>query len=136
MADHALAGLASTLRGELITRDKEEAFRAARLRGWNGDLNTRAKPLAFVVASGARDIVTTVNFCRSNNIPVTVRGKGAHSPYGMANDEVVIDTMTMTGSVREKDADSGVIAIEIAGKNAWGNHVTGTVRVALPRGEA
>jgi FAD/FMN-containing dehydrogenase len=96
MADHTLVGLASTLRGELITRDREEAFRAARLRGWNGDLNMRAKPLAFVVVSGVRDIVTTVNYCRSKNIPITVRGKGAHSPYGMANDAVVIDLMKMT----------------------------------------
>ena len=96
MADHALTDLASTLRGELITRDKEQAFRAARQRGWNGDLNTRAKPLAFVVVSGVRDIVTTVNYCRSKSIPITVRGKGAHSPYGMANDAVVIDLMKMT----------------------------------------
>jgi len=80
----------------LITRDNEEAFRAARLRGWNSDLNTRAKPLAFVVVSGVRDIVTTVTYCRSKNIPITVRGKGAHSPYGMANDAVVIDLMKMT----------------------------------------
>jgi FAD/FMN-containing dehydrogenase len=43
-----------------------------------------------------RDIVTTVNFCRSNKIPIAVRGKGAHSPYGMANDAVVIDLMKMT----------------------------------------
>jgi acyl dehydratase len=43
------------------------------------------------------------------------------------------DTMTMTGSIREKDAESGVVAVEVAGKNAWGNHVTGTVRVVLPR---
>ncbi len=96
MVDHALADLAPTLRGELITRDNEEAFRAARLRGWNSDLNTRAKPLAFVVVSGVRDIVTTVTYCRSKNIPITVRGKGAHSPYGMANDAVVIDLMKMT----------------------------------------
>ena len=27
--------------------------------------------------------MTTVNYCRSNNIPVAVRGKGAHSPYGI-----------------------------------------------------
>ncbi len=96
MADQELTDLASSLRGELITRDNEEAFRAARLRGWNSDLNRRVKPLAFVVVSGVRDIVTTVNYCRSKNIPITVRGKGAHSPYGMADDAVVIDLMQMT----------------------------------------
>jgi hypothetical protein len=42
-----------------------------------------------------RDIVTSVNYCRSNNLPITVRGKGAHSPYGMTNDAVVIDLINM-----------------------------------------
>lgn len=96
MADNPLASLKGSLRGALITRDDKEAFAAARSRGWNRDLNTRANPLAFAVVSGVRDIVTTVNYCRSNRIPIAVRGKGAHSPYGMANDAVVIDLMKMT----------------------------------------
>ena len=96
MPDHTLSELASALRGKLITRDDQETFRAARMRGWNRDLNTRANPLAFAVVSGVRDIVTTVNFCRTNNIPIAVRGKGAHSPYGMTDDAVVIDLMRMT----------------------------------------
>jgi acyl dehydratase len=41
------------------------------------------------------------------------------------------DTMTLTGSVTLKEGD--VVEVEVAGKNAWGNHVTGTVRVALPQ---
>ena len=41
------------------------------------------------------------------------------------------DTMTLTGSVTSKEGD--VVEVEVAGKNSWGNHVTGTVRVALPR---
>jgi hypothetical protein len=96
MTDATLDDLSSKLRGELITREDEEAFRAARMRGWNHDLNARANPLAFVIASGVRDIVTAVQYCRSNDIPITVRGKGAHSPYGMADDAVVIDLMNMT----------------------------------------
>ncbi len=44
------------------------------------------------------------------------------------------DTMKLTGKVTSKDDATGVVEIEIAGKNAWGNHVTGTVRIALPRG--
>ena len=96
MTDNVLADLKATLRGELITRADDEAFTAARSRGWNRDLNIHANPLGFVIASGVRDVATTVNYCRSNNIPITVRGKGAHSPYGMANDAVVIDLMMMT----------------------------------------
>jgi acyl dehydratase len=41
------------------------------------------------------------------------------------------DTMTLTGSVTSKEGD--LVEVEVAGKNAWGNHVTGTVRVALPQ---
>jgi FAD/FMN-containing dehydrogenase len=96
MTDNVLADLKTTLRGELITRADEEAFTVARSRGWNRDLNIHANPLGFVIASGVRDVATTVNYCRSNNIPITVRGKGAHSPYGMANDAVVTDLMMMT----------------------------------------
>jgi FAD/FMN-containing dehydrogenase len=96
MADNSLADLRVSLRGELITRDDKEAFTAARFRGWNRDLNARASPLGFVVASGVRDIVTTIKYCRSKSIPIAVRGKGAHSPYGMADDAVVIDLMRMT----------------------------------------
>ena len=42
------------------------------------------------------------------------------------------DTMKMTGTVVEKRADEKLVTVEVVGKNAWGNHVTGTVRVALP----
>lgn len=96
MTEAPLASLKAALRGALITRDDEEGFSAARLRGWNRDLNLRANPLAFALVSGVRDVVTAVDFCRSNKIPVAVRGKGAHSPYGMATDALVIDLSRMT----------------------------------------
>jgi len=40
------------------------------------------------------------------------------------------DTMTLSGSVSA--VEEGELRVEVAGKNAWGNHVTATVRVALP----
>jgi acyl dehydratase len=43
------------------------------------------------------------------------------------------DTMKMVGSVKSKDDAAGELVVEVAGKNGWGNHVTGTVRLALPR---
>ncbi len=43
------------------------------------------------------------------------------------------DTMKMGGTVKEKNDAAGEVVIEVAGKNNWGNHVTGTVRLALPR---
>ncbi len=44
------------------------------------------------------------------------------------------DTMKMQGSVKSTDPAKGEVVVEVAGRNGWGSHVTGTVRVALPRG--
>lgn len=43
------------------------------------------------------------------------------------------DTMKMAGKVTAKDEATGELEIDVIGKNTWGNHVTGKVRVALPR---
>ena len=50
-------------------------------------------------------------------------------------------TMTLTGSVTAKgplgdDSASGVVTLAIRGANNLGDHVTGTVKVILPSGEA
>ena len=41
------------------------------------------------------------------------------------------DTMTMTGRVTDKT--DGVVSVEVVGRNDLGDHVTGTVDLALPR---
>ena len=41
------------------------------------------------------------------------------------------DTMTFSGKVASVEDDE--VTVEVVGKNSWGNHVTGSVRVALPR---
>ena len=41
------------------------------------------------------------------------------------------DTMTMTGSVKQKK--DGKVTVEIRGANGLGDHVTGTVELGLPR---
>ena len=40
------------------------------------------------------------------------------------------DTMTLSGNVTAVSGDD--VTVEITGKNSWGNHVTGSVRVSLP----
>lgn len=45
------------------------------------------------------------------------------------------DTMTMKGSVKAKDAESGAVEIEVVGSNSWGDHVSASVSLVLPRGE-
>jgi hypothetical protein len=39
------------------------------------------------------------------------------------------DTMTLTGTIASKQGAE--VTVDVTGKNAWGNHVTGTVRVEL-----
>lgn len=42
------------------------------------------------------------------------------------------DTMKMRGKVESKQ--DGVVEVSVVGKNSWGDHVTGTVKLALPQG--
>jgi acyl dehydratase len=41
------------------------------------------------------------------------------------------DTLKLRGKIAE--AKDGVVAIQVTGNNSWGNHVSATVRVELPR---
>ncbi|MBW2316018.1 MAG: hypothetical protein JRH10_17750 [Deltaproteobacteria bacterium] len=41
------------------------------------------------------------------------------------------DTMKMRGKVESKSDDT--VVVSVVGKNNWGDHVTGTVKLALPR---
>jgi hypothetical protein len=41
------------------------------------------------------------------------------------------DTMKMRGKVESKDDD--LVVVSVVGRNSWGDHVTGTVKLALPR---
>ena len=44
------------------------------------------------------------------------------------------DTMELSGKVVSVDMDAGIVEVEIVGKNSWGNHVEGTVAIALAQG--
>jgi len=43
------------------------------------------------------------------------------------------DTMKLRGTVKSLDAAATTVEVEVKGANSWGNHVTGTVVVELPR---
>lgn len=42
------------------------------------------------------------------------------------------DTMKMRGRVENKE--DGVVEVSVVGRNGWGDHVTGTVKLTLPKG--
>jgi len=43
------------------------------------------------------------------------------------------DTMKLRGTVKSRDAAASTVEVDVQGANAWGNHVTGTVVVELPK---
>jgi acyl dehydratase len=43
------------------------------------------------------------------------------------------DTMKLRGRVAKVDAQAGQVEVEVVAKNAWGDHATGTVTLALSR---
>ena len=43
------------------------------------------------------------------------------------------EILKMTGAIAAKEDDTGIVDVTVTGKAAWGMHVTGTVRVALPK---
>jgi len=44
------------------------------------------------------------------------------------------DTMKLSGSVVAKDDAEKLVTVSVRGQNAWGDHVTGTVKLVLPTG--
>jgi acyl dehydratase len=46
------------------------------------------------------------------------------------------DVMKLRGKVVGSDTDASTVEVQVVGKNAWGNHVEGTVVVELPGGPA
>ena len=45
------------------------------------------------------------------------------------------DTMKMSGKITAADSASGVVEVAVVGANGWGDHVTGTVKLVLPKGK-
>jgi len=43
------------------------------------------------------------------------------------------DAMKLRGTVKSLDAAASTVEVDVKGANAWGNHVTGTVVVELPK---
>ena len=78
MVDEArIEELKASLRGQLI-RPGDDGYDDAR-KIWNGMFDKR--PGVIARCTGAADVISAVNFARTNNLPVAVRG-GGHSFAG------------------------------------------------------
>lgn len=88
-------------------------------------------------ASGMQDvfmnILTTNGLCEkfvTDWAGIDARVKNVSIKLGTPN--LPGETMVMTGVVRERNDADQTVVVEVTGKNTWGNHVTGTITVALP----
>jgi FAD/FMN-containing dehydrogenase len=94
IADGSIAELAQTLRGELITPG-DSGYDEARAI-WNGAHDRY--PALIVRAAGVADVMRAVEFARSEELLVSVRG-GSHSIPGFSTNDggIVIDLSPMNG---------------------------------------
>jgi FAD/FMN-containing dehydrogenase len=106
----AIEELAAAFRGELLG-PSDDGYDSTR-RVWNGMIDRR--PALIARCTGVADVVSVVNFARTSELLVAVRG-GGHSVAGngVCDDGVMIDLSPMKGarvdpSARTARAQPGV----------------------------
>src|SRR5437763_9580272 len=113
MATAMGAELKSGVRGETIT-EGDPAYDEARAV-YNAMIVRR--PHAVVRPVDEDDVVTAVNYARTNSLPVAVRGGGHSVPgFGTGDDAVVIDMSTM----QKVEVDAGAKTARAQGGATWG----------------
>jgi FAD/FMN-containing dehydrogenase len=129
LAEEVVSTFKTGLRGTLL-RPGDEGYDAAR-KVWNGMIDK--KPSFIVQCRGVADVVSAVNFARTNHFPVAIRA-GGHNVAGNAvcDAGLVIDLSLMKGirvdpSRRTARAEGGAI---------WGelDHETQTFGLATTGG--
>jgi FAD/FMN-containing dehydrogenase len=90
--DVPIGALAASLRGTLLRPDDDD-YDTARVL-WNGMIDKRPRLIAQVADVG--DIVACVEFARTNDVPLAIRGGGHNiAGNGLCDDGLVIDMRQM-----------------------------------------
>jgi FAD/FMN-containing dehydrogenase len=94
LGEATLAELAQSVRGELVTPDSDQYDEARSI--WNGAHDRR--PALIMRATGVADVIKGVQFARSENLPLAIRG-GGHSIPGFSTTDggLVLDLSPMKG---------------------------------------
>ncbi len=125
-----LEAFRKSLRGDMV-RHGDDGYDAAR-KVWNGMIDKN--PALIVRCTGVADVISCVNFARTNNLLVAVRG-GGHNVAGNAvcDGGMVIDLSRMKGirvdpKARSVRAEAGVIFGELDhATQAFGLATTGGI---------
>ena len=92
LEEAAVEGFKSNLRGEVLCPG-DEGYDEAR-KVWNGMVDKN--PSIIARCAGVADVINSVNFARTNNLLVSVRGGGHNIPgNSVCNGGIVIDTSQM-----------------------------------------
>src|SRR4051794_33776218 len=129
LGDATLGELEQGLRGQLV-RPEDEAYDEARAI-WNGTHDRR--PALIVRCAGVSDVMRAVDFARSEDLSVAVRGGGHSIPgFSTCDGGVVIDLSGMT-TVRVDPATRTAVA---EGGATWGDfdHETQAFGLAVTGG--
>src|SRR5262245_992844 len=122
-------GFQTSLRGSLL-RPGDAGYGDAR-KGWKCNIHQRPAPIAR--CAGVSDVINAVNFARTNQLLVSVRGGGHNIPGNcVCNGGLVIDLSSMKGI--RVDPTSRTVRAE--GGVKWGefDHETQAFGLATPGG--
>src|SRR5690349_20719218 len=89
-----LAEFAQSVRGELLTPDNDRYDEARSI--WNAAHDRR--PALILRCTGVADVIKGVQFARSENLPLAIRGGGHSIPgFSTVDDGLVLDLSAMKG---------------------------------------
>ena len=129
MSDQSVSTFEKNLRGRLI-RPTDADYDSARAL-YNGMIDKRPRLIARCV--DAADVMTAVNFARSEGLLLAIRGGGHNGPgLGSCDDGLVIDLSTLKG-VRV-DAEKGTVRVEPGCTSGDVDHATHAFGLAVPFG--
>ena len=114
-----VTGLGRQLRGDLVGPN-DTGYEEGRTV-WNAAVDRH--PAAIVRPTGTADVITTVRFCRANELPLSIKSSG-HMTTGNAvcDDGIVLDMSTMD-AVRV-DPDEQTVRVQSGATWAQVNHET------------
>jgi hypothetical protein len=129
MDETTIAGLAASLRGELIQRD-DAAYESAR-RVYNGMIDRH--PCMVARCADVADVITVVNFTREHGLLLAVRG-GGHNGGGLGtcDDGVVLDLAHLKGI--RVDPEQRTVRAEGGCTQGDVDHVASAFGLAVPAG--
>jgi FAD/FMN-containing dehydrogenase len=94
LGEATLAELAQSVRGELLGPEADGYDEARSI--WNGAHDRR--PALILRAAGVADVIKGVQFARSENLPLAIRGGGHSIPgFSTVDDGLVLDLSAMKG---------------------------------------